>query len=132
VRDSDIVSGSNSHLHLHASFPTIATRERNLELHPGSSFSASLWLLQQNIRSFFAFLLMYNHFGVVIIVLYKPCSPCSVFTINWSSFRVNAQGIPMEPSASDHWKIRRSQEEVGQASNVVLQQLMESFESWKE
>jgi hypothetical protein len=73
---------------------------------------------------YFSLLLMSNHFGVALIVLFKPCSPSSVFTINWSSFRVSAKGIPMEPLASDHWKIRRSHEEVGQANNAVLQQLM--------
>jgi hypothetical protein len=75
---------------------------------------------------------MYSQFDVAIIVLYTPCSPCSVFTITWSSFRAHAQGIPMEPSTSDHWKVCRSHEEAGQANNVVLQQLMEKLERWKE
>jgi hypothetical protein len=73
------------------------------------SLGASIRFLQQNHKSLFALRFVYSHFDVAFLDLYTPCSPYSVFTITWNSYRAHSQGIPMEPLVRDLWNSKSHQ-----------------------
>jgi hypothetical protein len=75
---------------------------------------------------------MSKHYGVVLLILFIPYSPCIVFTFRWSSFRVSAKGFPMEPSTSDLRKILKCHKEFDQANNSSHQQLMAKLRELEE